>query len=264
MVNIIVCIKQVPASTKVKADPETGMFKADDTEDPIINPFDEYAIEEGIRLREKHGGVVKILSMGPARVEKAIRTAIAMGADEGYLATDQAFNGADTWATAYTLAAAIKKTGAFDIIICGKQTMDSDTAQVGPTVAEMLGIPFITYVRKIREISATAITVERMMESGYAVMQMPLPGLITVVKEINEPRLASLKGIMKSKKTEVKKLTATDCGVDTEKTGLYGSGAWVLRTATPQKRSGGEKMTGEVPELVGKLSSTIINLKLIK
>ena len=262
--NIIVCIKQVPASTKVRTDPETGVFKADDTEDPIINPFDEYAIEEGIRLREKHGGVVKIISMGPARAEKAIRTAIAMGADEGYLAMDQAFDGSDTWATAYTLAAAVKKTGAFDIIICGKQTMDSDTAQVGPGIAEMLDIPFITYIRKIREIKDSVITVERMAENGFTVVQMPLPGLITVVKEINEPRLASLKGIMKSKKTEIKKMAAQDLGVDKEKTGLYGSGAWVLRTATPQKRTGGEKITGELPVLVEKLSSTIINLKLIK
>ena len=262
--NIIVCIKQVPASTKVRVDSEAGTFKTDDSEDPIINPFDEYAIEEGLRLREKYEGVVKIVTMGPPRAERAIRTAIAMGADEGYLITDPSFTGADTLATSYTLANAIKKIGEFDLIITGKQTWDGDTAQVGPGVAELLDIPFVAWVRKIEEIKNNTITVERLMESGYDLIQMPLPSLISVVKEINEPRLASLKGIMRSKKTEIKKISADDLDVDKENCGLSGSATFILHAAAPEKRTGGEKISGEIPELVEKISSTILELKLIK
>lgn len=262
--NIIVCIKQVPASTKVRIDSEAGTFKTDDSEDPIINPFDEYAIEEGLRLREKYEGVVKIVTMGPPRAERAIRTAIAMGADEGYLITDPSFTGADTLATSYTLANAIKKIGEFDLIITGKQTWDGDTAQVGPGVAELLDIPFVAWVRKIEEIKDNTITVERLMESGYDLIQTPLPSLISVVKEINEPRLASLRGIMKSKKTEIKKISADDLEVDKEKCGLSGSATFILHAAAPEKRTGGEKISGEIPELVEKISSTILDLKLIK
>ena len=262
--NIIVCIKQVPASTKVRVDSTTGTFKTDESEDPIINPFDEYAIEEGLRLREKYEGVVKIVTMGPPRAERAVRTAIAMGADEGYLITDLLFSGADTQATSYTLANAIKKIGEFDLIITGKQTWDGDTAQVGPGIAEMLDIPFVAWVRKIEEIKDNTITVERLMESGYDIIQMPLPSLISVVKEINEPRLASLKGIMKSKKTEIKKISAEDLDIDKEKVGYSGSGTFILHAAAPEKRTGGEKITGEIPELVEKISSTILELKLIK
>ena len=262
--NIIVCIKQVPASTKVTVNSEAGTFKTDDSEDPIINPFDEYAIEEGLRLREKYEGVVKIVTMGPPRAERAVRNAIAMGADEGYLITDPAFTGADTLATSYTLASAIKKIGEFDLIITGKQTWDGDTAQVGPGVAEMLNIPFVAWVRKIEEIKDNTITVERLMESGYDIIQMPLPSLISVIKEINEPRLASLKGIMKSKKTEIKKISVDELDVDKEKTGLSGSATFIQHAATPEKRTGGEKISGEIPELVEKISSTIFDLKLIK
>ena len=262
--NIVVCIKQVPGTVKVKLDPESGTYKTDDSVDPIINPFDEYAIEEGLRLREKYEGVVKIVSMGPSGAERAIRNAIAMGADEGYHVTDPAFEGSDTWATAYTLANAIKKIGEFDLIITGKQTWDSDTAQVAPGIAEMLDIPFVAWVRKIEEIKDNTITVERLMESGYDIIQMPVPTLISVVKEINEPRLASLRGIMKSKKTEIKKMSADDIEADKGKCGFAGSGTFVQSVTTPEKKTGGEKITGEIPELVEKISSTVIELKLIK
>ena len=261
--NIVVCIKQVPGTVKVKLDPESGTYKTDDSVDPIINPFDEYAIEEGLRLREKYEGVVKIVSMGPSGAERAIRNAIAMGADEGYHVTDPAFEGSDTWATAYTLANAIKKIGEFDLIITGKQTWDSDTAQVAPGIAEMLDIPFVAWVRKIEEIKDNTITVERLMESGYDIIQMPVPALISVVKEINEPRLASLRGIMKSKKTEIKKMSADDIEADKGKCGFAGSGTFVQSVTTPEKKTGGEKITGEIPELE-KISSTVIKLKLIK
>jgi electron transfer flavoprotein beta subunit len=142
--NIVVCIKQVPDTTKVKINPETNTLMREGVES-IINPFDMYAIEEGVRLREMNGGTVKVLTMGPPQAEAALREAVALGVDEAYLVSDRAFAGSDTWATAYTLAAAIRKMGAVDLIICGKQAIDGDTAQVGPSLADQLGIPLTSW-----------------------------------------------------------------------------------------------------------------------
>jgi electron transfer flavoprotein beta subunit len=140
--NIIVCIKQVPETTEVDFDEETGRLKREGVA-AVVNPFDEYAIEEGIRLKEKYGGTVKVLSMGPPQAESALKDAIAMGADEAYLATDRAFAGADTWATSYTLGLTIKKLAPYDLVICGMKTTDGDTGQVGPELAHHLGVPHV-------------------------------------------------------------------------------------------------------------------------
>ena len=147
--EIVVCIKQVPETTKVKINPETNTLMREGVES-IINPFDMYAIEEGVRLKEEFGGTVRIITMGPPQAEKALREALAQGADEGYLVSDLAFAGSDTWVTAYTLAAAIKKLGPVDLIICGKQAIDGDTAQVGPSLADQLGIPFVAFVKNYK------------------------------------------------------------------------------------------------------------------
>lgn len=261
--RIIVCIKQVPGSTQVKINPDTGTLMRD-TVEAVVNPFDEYAIEEALRIREKVGGTVTVITMGPPQAETALRSAIAMGADEGVLISDRAFAGSDTWATSYTLANAIKTLGDYNLIICGKQAIDGDTAQVGPGVAEMLDIPFVAWIRKVEEISDDSIKVERMMEDGYDVVQMPLPGLITVVKEINDPRMASLKGKMKAKKAEIKTITVADLDVDETKLGLNGSPTQVLRSFVPEKKTGGEKITGEPHELVEKVTSTVLDLNIIK
>jgi electron transfer flavoprotein beta subunit len=262
-VNIIVCIKQVPGSTTVKINPDTGTLLRDSVE-AIVNPFDEFAIEEALRIREKKGGTVKIITMGPPQAEAALRDAIAMGADEGYLVSDRAFAGSDTWATSYTLANAIKTLGNFDLIICGKQAIDGDTAQVGPGIAEMLDLPFVAWVRKVEDITDTAIRVERLMDDGYDVVEMATPALITVVKEINTPRMASLKGKMKAKKIEIKKITLADLSVDTAKLGLNGSPTQVLRSFVPEKKSGGEKLTGEIPDIVSKITATVLEMNIIK
>jgi electron transfer flavoprotein beta subunit len=262
-VNIVVCIKQVPGTTQVRINPETGTLIRDGVE-AVVNPFDEYAIEEALRIREKAGGVVKVITMGPPQAEMALRSAIAMGADEGILVTDRKFAGSDTWATSYTLSCAIKTLENTDLIICGKQAIDGDTAQVGPGVAEMLDIPFVAWVRRVEEITDTSIRVERMMEDGYDVVEMPLPGLITVVKEINTPRMASLKGKMRSKKAEIQKIEAAALPVDETKIGLNGSPTQVLRSFVPERKTGGEKISGEVPLLVAKLKSTILDLEIIK
>ena len=261
--NIVVCIKQVPGTTQVRINPDTGTLIRDGVE-AVVNPFDEYAVEEALRIREKVGGTVKVITMGPPQAEDALRSAIAMGADEGFLVTDRAFAGSDTWATSYTLSAAIRTLGPVDLIICGKQAIDGDTAQVGPGVAEMLGVPFVAWVRKVQEVSAGAMRVQRMMEDGHDIIDIPLPGLITVVKEINEPRLASLKGKMKAKKAEIRKIDVSMLDVDKSKLGLKGSPTQVLRSFIPERKSSGETVRGETPELVTKLVQTIIGLGVVK
>lgn len=262
--NIVVCIKQVPGTTQVKINPDTGTLIRDGVE-AVVNPFDEYAIEEALRIRERLGSAtVKVISMGPPQAAEALKSAIALGADEAYLVTDRAFAGSDTWATSYTLSTAIKTLGKIDLIICGKQAIDGDTAQVGPGVAEMLGIPFVAWVRKVEEISESTIRVERMMEDGYEIVEMPLPGLITVVKEINVPRMASLKGKMRAKKAAVTVLNAESLKPDREKIGLKGSPTQVLRSFVPKRKTGGEKVSGVTADMVNKIKSTILDLGVIR
>jgi electron transfer flavoprotein beta subunit len=262
--NIVVCIKQVPGTTQVKINPETGTLVRDGVE-AVVNPFDEYAIEEALRIKERIAGtVVKVITMGPPQAETALRSALAMGADEGYLITDRAFAGSDTWATSYTLARGIKALGETHLVICGKQAIDGDTAQVGPGVAEMLGIPFVAWVRKVEEITLHSIKVERLMEEGYDVVEMPLPGLITVIKEINTPRLASLKGKMRAKSAKIATFDAKSLAAEKEKIGLTGSPTQVLRSFVPERKSGGEKISGELPRLVEKIVSTVLDLNVIK
>jgi len=247
----------------VKVNPETGTLMRD-TVEAVLNPFDEYAVEEALRIREKKGGIVKVITMGPPQADAALRQAIAMGADEGYLISDRAFAGSDTWATSYAVSRGIKKLGDTHLVICGKQAIDGDTAQVGPGVAEMLGIPFIAWVRKVDEITDTTLRVERLMEDGYDIVETTLPALMTVVKEINEPRMASLKGKMRAKKADIKVFSAADIEADVNKIGLKGSPTQVFRSFVPERKSGGEKITGEVPELVAKMKKTILDLGVIK
>ncbi|MCK9582238.1 MAG: electron transfer flavoprotein subunit beta/FixA family protein [Endomicrobiales bacterium] len=258
--HFIVCIKQVPNTTNVQLDPTTNTLKREGVES-IINPFDEYAIEEAVRLKERTGGKTTVITMGPPQAENILREALARGIDNAILVSDRAFAGADTWATAYTLATAIKKIGDYSLILTGKQATDGDTAQVGPGVAEMLDIPHVAYVRKIEEITTNTIRVERMMEDGYDIIEMPLPSLISVVKEINKPRLPSLKGMMASKKAIITKWTAQDIGADTSKIGLTGSPTQVMKVFTPVARGGGEKLEGSPEEiaqkLIGKLKGLI-------
>ena len=181
--HIIVLVKQVPDTSEVKINRETNTLIRDGVPS-IINPFDMFAIEEALRLREQHGGKVTAVTMGPPQAAEALKEAVAMGVDEVVLFSDRAFAGADTWATSYTLAQGIKKIGSFDLVIAGKQAIDGDTAQVGPETADMLGIPFIAYIKKISAIADGKMTVERMMDDGYDVVESSLPALITVVKEI--------------------------------------------------------------------------------
>ncbi len=243
--NIVVCLKQVPGTTKVKIDPQTNTLIRQGIEN-IVNPFDTYALEEGVRIKERCGGKVIALSMGPPQAEEMLREAISIGADEAILLSDGAFAGADTWATAYTLAKTIEKLEQCDLIICGRQTIDGDTGQVGPELAEILGLPFVAYVSKIEEIGNEYIRIRRMVEEGYEVIEMSLPAVITVVKEINVPRLPSLRGLARAKSATIPVWTAEELGVDKSLVGLSGSATRVVRIFFPQRVNRSEILQGDV------------------
>ena len=250
--NILVCIKQVPDTKDVRLDPETNTMAREGVAS-IMNPFDRHALEEGVRIKEETGGTVTVLSMGPPQAQEVLREAIACGADEGVLVSDRAFAGADTWATSYTLAMAARALGEFDLILCGKQAIDGDTAQVGPGLANQLNIPYVTCIQKIREINDKAVLVERMMDDGYDVLRLPVPALMTVVKDINEPRVPSLKGKMKAKKVEIRVLTAADIAAEEQFIGLAGSPTQVVRVFTPQPRGDRTIFSGSPEEQVTQL-----------
>jgi electron transfer flavoprotein beta subunit len=250
--NIIVCVKQVPDAKDVRLDPKTNTLAREGVES-IMNPYDRHALEEAVAIKEQRGGTVTVLTMGPPQAEAVLREAIACGADEGVLVSDRAFAGADTWATSYTLAKAVQTIGPFDLVLCGKQAIDGDTAQVGPGLACRLQLPFATCVQKTRKVSEEAIEVERMMDDGYDVLRLPLPALMTVVKDINEPRVASLKGKMKAKKAEIRKLTAADIGADAQCIGLAGSPTQVVRVFAPEPRGNRQIFSGSVEEQVDQL-----------
>ena len=242
--NIVVTIKQVPDAANVRINPETKTLVREGV-DSMMNPLDAYALEEGVRLKEKFGGKVTVVCMGPPMAESVLREAISLGADEAVLLSDRAVAGSDTLATSYALSQTISKLGAFDVILGGKQAIDGDTAQVGPGIAVNLDIPQVTCVRKIREYADGKMVVERMTEEGYDVVEVTLPAVITVVKEINEPRIASLKGKMAAKRAEIKVMSAADIEADLTRLGLKGSPTNVVEIFSPEARKGGVKIEGE-------------------
>jgi len=264
-VKIVVCIKQVPETTEVKINPQTNTLMREGVAS-ITNPFDEFALEEALLTKEKYGGEVHVISMGPPQAMEVLKNALAVGADKVYLVSDVAFAGADTLATAYTLAKTIEKIGGVDLVICGKQAIDGDTAQVGPGVATRLGFPQLTYVAKVREVDPAKkrIVVERMLEHGREVVESSLPVVMTVVKDINEPRLPSLLGIKKAAKATIPTWTAKEIGIDENRVGLKGSPTWVWKIFSPEARGGGEVLKGELTEVVPLLVNKLMNLKLIK
>ncbi|MCD6328906.1 MAG: electron transfer flavoprotein subunit beta/FixA family protein [Candidatus Cloacimonetes bacterium] len=251
--NIIVCIKQVPDTTDIKINPEHNTLIREGVES-IINPFDTYALEEALRLKEAHGGTVTVISMGPPQVESALREALALGADNAILISDRKFAGSDTLATSYTLSAAIRKLGDYDIILFGKQAIDGDTAQVGPGVARNLDIPQIAFVKKIDSLENGKITAHRMMEDGFDVVESQMPIVLTVVKDINEPRLPSLRTKMKAKKAEIPVWTFDDLHLDEAKVGLNGSPTWVEKIFTPTMEKKTMMLEGEPEEVAQKLA----------
>ncbi|HUX13340.1 MAG TPA: electron transfer flavoprotein subunit beta/FixA family protein [Spirochaetia bacterium] len=231
--NIAIPIKQVPETSNVKMDPETGTMIRDGV-GTVVNPLDLYAIEVGIRLKERFGGRITVLSMGPRMALSAIREALAMGCDDGILVSDRKFAGSDTWATSYTLAQAIRKAGNFDLVLCGERATDGDTGQVGPGIAAWMDLPLATYVSRIDEIDAKSLIVERLVEEGYQKLRLPIPALLTVVKEIAAPRLPTLGGKKRAKLAEIPTFTAENMQLDESCIGLNGSPTRVVKIQHPK------------------------------
>ncbi len=260
--NIVVCLKQVPGTTQVKIDPQTNTLVRQGIKN-VVNPFDTYALEEGVRLKERYGGKVTAISMGPPQAEEMLREAIANGADQAVLLSDRALGGADTLATSYTLAKAVNKIKDSDLVICGRQTIDGDTGQVGPELAEMLGLPFVAYVSKIEEIANGQMRVQRMIEDGHEVMETSLPAVISVVKEINVPRLPSLRGLTKAKSATITVWTAKDLDADMSRVGLDGSATRVIKIFFPQRVRREEKLPGNLENQVASLIEKLRESKVI-
>ncbi len=236
--KIIVPIKQVPETSNVKMDPETGTVIRAGVE-TVVNPLDLYALEAALALKERFGGTVAVLSMGPPQAIKALKEAVAMGCDEAILVSDRKFGGSDTWATSYTLAQAIKKIGGYDLIIAGERATDGDTAQVGPGIASWLDLPIATYVARIEGMGDSRISLERLVEDGYQMLSLPLPCLLTVVKEIASPRLPTLDGKIRSRQLQIPVYSTENMELDPATLGLKGSPTKVVKIDTPKVTRGG-------------------------
>ncbi len=232
--NIVVCIKQVPDTSQMKFDPETKTIKREGVEN-IVNPFDLYAVEEALRIKEKFfpDATITAISMGPKQAENALREVVSMGVDKAILLSDKSFAASDTLATSYVLSEAIKKLGDVKLVLFGKMAIDGDTAQVGPEVAALLDIPQITFVRKIVEITKDHIIAQRGMEDGFETLKVSLPAVITCIKELNEPRLPSLRGKIRAKKEDIPVWDANYLNIDLERCGFKGSPTWVTKAFTP-------------------------------
>jgi electron transfer flavoprotein alpha/beta subunit len=237
--KIVVMIKQVPDTTEVRLDPRTGTLIREGVPS-IINPEDKNALEEALKLKEAMGAEVVAISMGPPQAEDALREALAMGADDAILLTDRAFAGADTWATAATLGHALKKIADFDLVLAGRQAIDGDTAQVGPQLAEFLGVPQITYVREFT-VDGGKVRAQRALEDGYEELEAKLPALLTIIKEANKPRYPHAGAIMTAyREQKVKFWGAKDVDANIEQVGLKGSPTQVKRSFSPPPKEPGQ------------------------
>lgn len=261
--NILVCIKQVPGTNKVEVDEETGVLKRAGIESKM-NPYDLYALETALRIKESIGGSITVITMGPPQAESIIREAFMMGVDEGYILSDRAFAGADVLATSYTLSQGIKSIGCFDLIICGKQTTDGDTAQVGPAIAENLDIPHVAWVSKINEVDDKKIVVEQDLAESVVSVELYFPCLITVEKDIVQPRLPSYKRKLATRDKAVKVLTLQDLpDMDENKYGLKGSPTRVEKVFPPESNTERILFEGNPDELTDKCYATLKRLKFI-
>lgn len=276
--NIVIPIKQVPETSNVKMDEETGTMKRDGVES-IINPLDLYAIETGIQLKEEYGGKITVITMGPPSADKALKEAIAMGCDDGVLLSGREFAGSDTWATSYALSEAIKEIGDYDLILAGERATDGDTGQVGPGIASWLDLTLSTYTSKVVDVNLMdeevdytsteqdSIIVERMVEEGYEKLELPLPALLTVVKEISFPRLPTLRGKQRSRKIEIPQWNLENLDMDEDYLGLQGSPTRVVNIDHPKVTRGGTvidiREKGNVEEAVSKLIDYLKSKELV-
>jgi electron transfer flavoprotein beta subunit len=257
-VEIIACIKQIPdTETQIKINPAGTGIVTDDIK-WVMNPYDEFGVEEALRLKEKFGGNVTVVSIGPKRAIEAIRTALAMGADKGVLVSDEAVLNGDQYATAKVLAAAIKSMP-HDVIFCGQRALDDDSATVGAALAEFLGVPQLSIITKVDvDPNAGKVIVRRPVEGGTMVIESSLPAVITAQKGLNEPRYASLPGIMKAKKKPLEEKTLADLGLNPSEVGAVGSKTKVIKLTPPPQRKPGHIVEGETPQ-----EKTVILVKLL-
>ncbi|MFO8079225.1 MAG: electron transfer flavoprotein subunit beta/FixA family protein [Armatimonadota bacterium] len=261
LMNIIVCIKQVPDTSEVRIDPETNTIIREGVPS-IINPFDENAIEEAVQLVEEHGGKVTVLSMGPPQAEAALREALAMGCDEAILVSDRCFAASDTLATSYVLSTAISQIEDYDLILTGKQAFDGDTAQVPPGIAEQLGIPQVTFAIGL-EVDGKNGRVRRMLEEEFEVVEVKMPALLSCVKQMNEPRRPGIKAKLAAKKKDVEVWDAGCIDAEACLCGFDGSPTRVVRTFAPTRDIQGEKFEGEPAECAETLVERLIAEKII-
>ena len=266
--KLVVCIKQVPESTEVRVDPKTNALIREGVKS-IVNPVDENAVEAALQLRDQHGGTVTVITMGPPQAETALRHTLAMGADEAILLSDPASRGSDTLATSYVLAQMVRKIGDVDLILCGKQAIDGDTGQVGPGLAERLGIPQVTFAIGLEIADGDPSTslrarlrARRVLDDFFEVLEVRLPAVVTVVKQINDPRHPSMKNVLKAKRAEIAKWTLADLEADPKQSGFEGSPTQVLKVWPPEKRAGGKRLEGSAEEVVDELAETIKGMKI--
>jgi electron transfer flavoprotein beta subunit len=261
--EILTCIKQVPGTSEVEVDEKTGVLKRDGV-DSKMNPYDLYALETALRIKKEKGATLKVITMGPPQAKQIIEESFMMGVDEGAIVSDRKFAGADVLATSYTLSQGIKKIGNPDLIICGKQTTDGDTAQVGPEIAEFLNIPHVTNVTKIIEVKDKSIVIEVDMPNTLEVCEVEYPCLITVEKDIFQPRLPSFKLRLKTKNREIPMYSLADFEDKNEENyGLNGSPTQVLRIFPPTSNNEKEVLRGSAEEVTDILVGKLKGLKLV-
>ena len=246
--NIIVCVKQVPDTAEIRIDPVTNTLIRDGVQS-IMNPYDKYALEAALELKDSMGAKVTVLTMGPPQAKEILKDAISMGADEVALISDRAFAGSDTLATSHAMVAAVKHVGDFDLILCGKQAIDGDTAQVGPEIAEHLGIPQVTYVQNV-EVESDGLLVNRALEDGYEMIKVQTPVLLTAIAELNHPRYMNVGRIFATKDKEITVFTANDLDIDASQIGLKGSPTKVKKSMTKEAKGAGEVVKESAPEAV--------------
>ena len=251
--KIIVCVKQVPDTTEIKIDPVKGTLMRDGVPS-ILNPDDANALEAALALKDEMKDVkIHVITMGPPQASYALRECLAMGADEAYLLSSRVFGGADTCATSTTIAEGIKKIGNYDLIFCGRQAIDGDTAQVGPQIAQRLKLPIATYVQGIREIRDDSIVIDRQLEDGYEVLDVQRPCVLTAVKEFNVPRYMTVLGIENAYRKDITVWDENDLNLSAEDCGINASPTKVMKSFTPPPKSGGEMIEGSVSEMANTL-----------
>jgi len=263
--RMIACIKQVPDTTEVRIDPKTNTLIREGVPS-ILNPYDQFALEEGLRIRNMRGeGKITVLSMGPPQARSALMKCLALGADDAVLLSDRTFAGADTWATSFTLSEAVRQLGEFDVVLCGQQAIDGDTAQVGPELAQNLGIPQVTYVEEVTKAEGKKLELRKQTEEGYQIIEVRTPVLLSLMPSTSfEPGIAPMSGILKAKRKPFEIWDAAKLGGESSRFGLDGSFTQVVKTYPPPSRGKGIILEGDPAEAVLQLIPPLVRDGIIK